>query len=189
MAGWFLFRGGQVEGPFSPEELVAREGVFPSSKVCAEGGEDWEALADIAPLYAAYQAANSQPAKAARANSAIACHFHPTKPGSVLCSYCSKNLCEECAGRDGERIICRECIAKRSTILEQQEAERLRLAAEKKADQEREAAAKARAGQLRRIFIGIGVVILLVVVGLIVKFGRTAYNTIKHTTEQSTEIR
>ena len=93
----------------------------------------------------------------------------------MLCSYCSRNLCEECAGRDGDKIICRDCIAKRSVILEQQEAERQRLAAEKKAEQEREAAAKKTAKKVRLGFIIAGIVILLAIVGAVIKFGYSAY--------------
>ncbi|HNW91892.1 MAG TPA: DUF4339 domain-containing protein [bacterium] len=175
MAGWYLFRGEQVEGPFSAEALVALDGVFPSSKVCAEGTEEWEALADIEPLYAAYQAARTQPAKAAATGGMLACHYHPTVPGSVLCSYCSRNLCEECARKDGENIICTDCIAKRTELLDQQEAERQRLLAEKQAHAAAELAAATAAKKMRLVIIVGAVVVVLAIVGVVIKFGYSAY--------------
>ncbi len=173
MARWYVFRE-QVEGPYEVADLIALDGIFPSTKVCAEGSEEWEALADMEEVYSAYQAAKAQP-KAERKASAIACVNHPNVPGSVLCSYCSANLCEECAAQDGERIICRACIDKRSVLLEQQEQERQQREAEKAERAKAEAAAKAAAKKVRLAFIIAGIVVALLVIGLVAKFGYSAY--------------
>ena len=189
MAGWYVFLDGAVAGPFAPEELVAQSGVYPSTKVCAEGSEEWEALADIEPLIAAYQAKTAAPAAAKpAAGGLMACHFHPQVPGSVLCSYCHKNLCEECAAKDGDNVICRECIAKRTTLLEQQEAERQAQEAKRKAAAEAELAAKKAGKKVRLAIIIGGVIVLLAILGAVAKCGYNAYQLTQQQQASPTDL-
>ena len=120
MTRWFVFIDGAVSGPVETAELLRLPELVPSSKVCPEGSEEWEALADLDELYAAYREQRG-PAKA-RTRVAVSCAFHPNTMAVVLCKLCQKDLCEVCARTEsndetGEQyVICRECVAKRATI-------------------------------------------------------------------------
>ena len=44
------------------------------------------------------------------------CYTHTNRPAVGICAVCQKAICSECVGRDAPRLVCRECVERRSIM-------------------------------------------------------------------------
>jgi len=185
MSKWYCYLNNETQGPFDEDELLALPDLVPSTKVCPEGGEEWEVVADMEELYRAYKSLRG---KKTKRKVSVECAYHSGVLAVVTCKFCQKDLCESCAEKEDKHVICRDCQARRKDLLQQRADEKARLAEEKRLAKAKEAAARKRAKLIKRIIIAIVLIILVIGLAIGGKWGYDKYQSFQEYENTRTEI-